>query len=73
MEESFYLNFNNNLQKIFNISDEISGKHEINLEKSELWISSQLNENRRQAAQVLIDNTYYITFKKPFDQPLKTF
>ena len=63
----YYKNFNLNLHKIHNIIPEISGKHNIDLKKANLWINSQLNENRRRLAKLLIKNTIYITFNELLD------
>lgn len=62
--DEYYVNFENNLSKIKQIASQISGTHNINSEKSELWINSQLNKRRRKICKLLIDNTTYITFNQ---------
>lgn len=63
----FYDNFENNLNTIFRIRDRISGTHSINQERAEMWVNSQVNQRRRDAAKDLIDNTYYVTFNEVFE------
>ena len=63
----FYDNFENNLNTIFRIRDTISGTHSINRERAEIWVNSQVNQRRRNAAKDLIDNTHYVTFNELFE------
>lgn len=65
--DHFYANYDNNIARIFEIRERISGTHYIDKDRAELWIDSQLNESRRLAARLLIDNTYYVTFNQVFE------
>lgn len=66
MTEEFYSNFDENLQKIFKVVKQTSGTHNINQQKAELWIKSQLTPKRRKAAKNLIECTEYITYDQLF-------
>jgi len=44
-----------------------SGTHPIDQAKAAEWVNAQLSERRRQAAQLFIDNTHYITFNQLFE------
>lgn len=60
----FYTNYDENLNKIFEIRDKISGTHNINNIKANLWIESQTTELRKETARNLIENTHYFTFNQ---------
>lgn len=64
MNIDFYNFFDINYGKIMDVCDEISGKHYIDKDKAELFINSQLNVQRKHAAKLLVDNTYYVTFEE---------
>lgn len=66
MTEEYYFNFDENLQKIFEIAKQTSGIHTINQQKAKLWIESQLTPKRRKAAKNLIECTEYITYDQLF-------
>ena len=67
INDEFYNNYYNNIENLIKLRDEISGTHEIDINKANLWINSQLNERRRNASKFLIENTYYITFNQLFE------
>ena len=67
MDEILFLkNLKKNYKIIKKISKNISGKHKIDDEKSKIWINSQLCPYRKKYAQILIENTHYITFESLF-------
>ena len=65
--ENFYKDFDNIISKIIIERDRISGTHPINIEKAKLWVNSQINNRRKNAARNLINNTQYITFNHIFE------
>lgn len=64
---TFYTDYKNKIQTILKIKDKISGTHEIDIEKANKWVNSQLTLKRRNAAMNLINNTHYITFNQLFE------
>lgn len=56
-----------NYRKIMDINSQISGTHPIIPERAEIWINSQLTDNRKRLCRLLIENTIYITFQDTID------
>lgn len=63
----FYSNYNRKINEIIRIKDAISGTHEIDIDKANEWVNSQLTMRRKIAAVNLINNTDYITFNQVFE------
>ena len=63
----FYKNYDANLQKIMTVKDLTSNSHRVVPELANQWVDAQANQQRRDAAKSLIDNTHYITFNNVFE------
>jgi hypothetical protein len=67
IDNNYYYCYEDNIKKILNAIKKYSGKHNININKAELFINSQVSNIRRQAAKDIIDNTIYITLQEVGD------
>jgi hypothetical protein len=66
IDTNFIHFFEPNMKKIQEAIQQYSGQHKINKQKAEIFINSQLSHLRRELAQLLIDNTTYITLEQIF-------